>query len=198
MRKARHFGLVLAVALVAGAAQGAPAKPPQKWQIPVTTKTFSNGLTVVVSEDHSAPTFGICIVYKIGFRLEPNADPFACERLVVDDDSGDHGAWPLATRGRRWRGRARGDCEAKTRRTDAGWSWLSAQEVQRRIRPQPPCARRVAAAQGRLHCCRSSAITRISARRGASNPAPRRSQRVPSYFFHGLLGLSWTSQRLRR
>lgn len=30
-----------------------------------------NGLTVVVSEDHSAPTFGVCVAYGIGFRLEP-------------------------------------------------------------------------------------------------------------------------------
>ena len=34
-------------------------------------KTLPNGLTVVVSEDHSAPTFGLCIAYRIGFRLEP-------------------------------------------------------------------------------------------------------------------------------
>jgi len=30
-----------------------------------------NGLVVIVSEDHSAPTFGFCISYGIGFRLEP-------------------------------------------------------------------------------------------------------------------------------
>jgi hypothetical protein len=34
-------------------------------------KKLSNGLTVVVSGDHSAPTFGLCISYAIGFRLEP-------------------------------------------------------------------------------------------------------------------------------
>ncbi|MGE5325927.1 MAG: M16 family metallopeptidase [Deltaproteobacteria bacterium] len=34
-------------------------------------KKFKNGLVVVVSEDHSAPTFGLCISYGIGFRLEP-------------------------------------------------------------------------------------------------------------------------------
>src|SRR5438046_9161009 len=34
-------------------------------------KKLSNGLTVAVSEDHSAPTFGLCISYGIGFRLEP-------------------------------------------------------------------------------------------------------------------------------
>jgi predicted Zn-dependent peptidase len=43
----------------------------QQWKAPTTMKKLSNGLTVVVSEDHSAPTFGICISYGIGFRLEP-------------------------------------------------------------------------------------------------------------------------------
>jgi predicted Zn-dependent peptidase len=32
---------------------------------------LKNGLIVVVSEDHSAPTFGVCVAYGIGFRLEP-------------------------------------------------------------------------------------------------------------------------------
>jgi predicted Zn-dependent peptidase len=36
-------------------------------------KKLANGLTVVVSEDHSAPTFGISTVFNIGFRLEPKS-----------------------------------------------------------------------------------------------------------------------------
>ncbi len=43
----------------------------QEWKAPTTMKRLPNGLTVVVSEDHSAPTFGICVSYGIGFRLEP-------------------------------------------------------------------------------------------------------------------------------
>ena len=43
----------------------------QTWKVPVAGKTLPNGLRVVVSEDHSAPTFGICVSYGIGFRLEP-------------------------------------------------------------------------------------------------------------------------------
>ena len=50
---------------LAAAAQG------QEWKAPTAMKKLSNGLTVVVSEDHSAPTFGLCISYAIGFRLEP-------------------------------------------------------------------------------------------------------------------------------
>jgi zinc protease len=44
---------------------------PGGWKVPVEIKKLSNGLTVVVSEDHSAPTFGLCVSYGIGFRLEP-------------------------------------------------------------------------------------------------------------------------------
>src|SRR5471030_3306494 len=43
----------------------------QSWKTPVAIKTLKNGLRVVVSEDHSAPTFGVCVSYGIGFRLEP-------------------------------------------------------------------------------------------------------------------------------
>jgi predicted Zn-dependent peptidase len=43
----------------------------QGWKAPVAMKTLKNGLKVVVSEDHSAPTFGIAVSYGIGFRLEP-------------------------------------------------------------------------------------------------------------------------------
>jgi len=64
----RHIQfLALATALAGTVA----AAPPAGWKLPVETRKLSNGLTVVVSEDHSAPTFGIAIVYRIGFRLEP-------------------------------------------------------------------------------------------------------------------------------
>jgi zinc protease len=43
----------------------------QQWKAPTAMKKLPNGLTIVVSEDHSAPTFGLCISYGIGFRLEP-------------------------------------------------------------------------------------------------------------------------------
>jgi len=43
----------------------------QQWKAPTSMKKLANGLIVVVSEDHSAPTFGLCVSYGIGFRLEP-------------------------------------------------------------------------------------------------------------------------------
>ena len=47
------------------------AAPPPEFKIPVAVKKLANGMTVVVSEDHSAPTFGISTVFHVGFRLEP-------------------------------------------------------------------------------------------------------------------------------
>src|SRR5579872_1135410 len=56
--------------LVAAAALSYPSYAEQ-WKAPTSMKKLPNGLIVVVSEDHSAPTFGLCISYGIGFRLEP-------------------------------------------------------------------------------------------------------------------------------
>ncbi|MFN7990454.1 MAG: pitrilysin family protein [Thermoanaerobaculia bacterium] len=39
--------------------------------VPVETRALANGLTVVVSENRSAPVFGLCVLYRIGSRLEP-------------------------------------------------------------------------------------------------------------------------------
>jgi zinc protease len=43
----------------------------QEYHPATTVKKLANGLTVVLSEEHSAPTFGLCISYGIGSRLEP-------------------------------------------------------------------------------------------------------------------------------
>jgi zinc protease len=43
----------------------------QEWRPPTTLRKLPNGLTVVLSEDHNAPTVGLCISYGIGSRLEP-------------------------------------------------------------------------------------------------------------------------------
>src|SRR3984957_3941603 len=56
--------LIFATALTA-------SLPAQEWKAPTTMQKLANGLIVVVSEDHSAPTFGLCLSYGIGFRLEP-------------------------------------------------------------------------------------------------------------------------------
>jgi len=62
---------LLAAALGGLLCTGAQAAQPDQWQVPVAVKKLSNGLTVVVSEDHSSPTVGISTVYHVGMRLEP-------------------------------------------------------------------------------------------------------------------------------
>jgi predicted Zn-dependent peptidase len=44
---------------------------PDRWALPVAVKKLDNGLTVVVSEDHSSPTVGISVIYRVGIRTEP-------------------------------------------------------------------------------------------------------------------------------
>lgn len=60
---------LLTALLLASAIGAAPLRA--DWKVPIASRTLSNGLVVVVSEDHSAPTFGLCVSYGIGFRLEP-------------------------------------------------------------------------------------------------------------------------------
>ena len=61
---AAALGLLPAVAVAAAPTAGG-------FKIPIAVKKLPNGLTVVVSEDHSAPTFGISTAFGVGFRLEP-------------------------------------------------------------------------------------------------------------------------------
>ncbi len=70
----RPIAAALGAVLLASAAGSMTAAPPEtnpRWKVPIATKKLANGLTVVVSEDHSAPTFGLSIVVGVGFRLEP-------------------------------------------------------------------------------------------------------------------------------
>jgi zinc protease len=57
------FSLLVAGLCLSLSAQAADS---DRWDLPVSVKTLDNGLTVVVSEDHSSPT-----VYHVGMRLEP-------------------------------------------------------------------------------------------------------------------------------
>ena len=61
------------VLLLAGITLSLPAlaADSDRWNLPVEVKKLDNGLTVVVSEDHSSPTVGISVVYHVGMRLEP-------------------------------------------------------------------------------------------------------------------------------
>jgi predicted Zn-dependent peptidase len=60
-------------ALLAGVSlsMSAVAANSDQWTLPVKVKKLDNGLTVVISEDHSSPTVGVSVVYHVGMRLEP-------------------------------------------------------------------------------------------------------------------------------
>jgi len=59
--------------LAAGLSLSLPAlaADSDRWDLPIQSRKLDNGLTVVVSEDHSSPTVGISVVYHVGMRLEP-------------------------------------------------------------------------------------------------------------------------------
>ncbi|HYK01855.1 MAG TPA: pitrilysin family protein [Thermoanaerobaculia bacterium] len=44
---------------------------PQQLQVPVDYHKLDNGLKVVLSPDHTAPTVAVAVYYGIGFRVEP-------------------------------------------------------------------------------------------------------------------------------
>jgi len=67
--RARAIAALAAGLLLTAAATQAFGQ--DRWKVPVSTKKLDNGLTVVVSEDHSSPTVGVSVVYGVGMRLEP-------------------------------------------------------------------------------------------------------------------------------
>ena len=63
--------LVITLSPFAVLAQGAkPAHAPKSIGIPVREFKLKNGLRVVMSEDHSAPTYAIAVTYNVGSRDE--------------------------------------------------------------------------------------------------------------------------------
>ncbi len=70
MRFTPAISLTLAVSLIQ--AQPQPAQPPQPKapQIPIQQFKLDNGLRIVMSEDHSAPTYAISVTYNVGSHNE--------------------------------------------------------------------------------------------------------------------------------
>jgi zinc protease len=64
--------LMLAV-MAAPSAQrdGVPDGPASSFSVPVVYRKLPNGLRVVVSENHAAPVVVVEVMYRIGFRIEP-------------------------------------------------------------------------------------------------------------------------------
>ena len=83
MRKPLGLGLA-ALLLTAGLGGSASAAAPDTIDIPFTTFTLPNGLTVVVSEDHKAPVVAVSVWYHIGSADEPD-DPLCNRRRTGRD-----------------------------------------------------------------------------------------------------------------
>ncbi len=66
----RIFGLLLFLAPLLLAARAAAA-PAEEFHVPVEYYKLPNGLRVVLSQDHTAPTVCVGVYYRIGFRIEP-------------------------------------------------------------------------------------------------------------------------------
>lgn len=64
---------VLTTAPPTAAAPAAPAPAGPAFQIPVEYYTLPNGLRVVLSPDHTAPTATVAAYYAVGFRTEPRS-----------------------------------------------------------------------------------------------------------------------------
>jgi zinc protease len=69
--------LVSLLAFAAGALEGAGSAAPQaavqpakSFDVAFKEFTLKNGLRVILSEDHSAPTYSICVTYNVGSRDE--------------------------------------------------------------------------------------------------------------------------------
>src|SRR5262245_62589035 len=63
--------MITAVLLTACAASPALAQTHAGIRVPIDDYRLPNGLRVVLSEDHSAPTVTVGVYYDIGFRIEP-------------------------------------------------------------------------------------------------------------------------------
>jgi len=65
-------GLMALLFLVMALVLPCPAMcTPEEFQVPVEYYKLPNGLRVVLSQDHTAPTVCVGVYYRIGFRIEP-------------------------------------------------------------------------------------------------------------------------------
>lgn len=70
-RTARAMMLFMALVLMYGAAANAGPTSTTDFKVPVEYYKLPNGLRVVLSQDHTAPTICVGVYYRIGFRVEP-------------------------------------------------------------------------------------------------------------------------------
>ena len=63
--------VALATVLPAAAAKKSPKTAAAQFRVPVEYYKLPNGLRVILSPDHTAPTVAVAVYYRIGFRIEP-------------------------------------------------------------------------------------------------------------------------------
>ena len=63
--------LVVAMTACSGSEVGSGATAGAGYSVPVVYDSLDNGLRVVLSEDHTAPTVTVAVYYEVGFRVEP-------------------------------------------------------------------------------------------------------------------------------
>ncbi len=71
MRRLVSTALAVVVSTLAIAATASAQDAGNGFRVPVEYRTLDNGLKVVLSEDHTAPTAIVAVYYNIGFRIEP-------------------------------------------------------------------------------------------------------------------------------
>jgi len=70
-RRGAACSLMLLLLTLAAAAPRRAAAAPEEFRVPVEYYKLPNGLRVVLSPDHTAPTVCVGVYYRIGFRIEP-------------------------------------------------------------------------------------------------------------------------------
>jgi zinc protease len=70
-RAARTMVVLAAMILLCSSAASAGPGAPAEFKVPVEYYKLPNGLRVVLSPDHTAPTICVGVYYRIGFRIEP-------------------------------------------------------------------------------------------------------------------------------
>jgi zinc protease len=66
----RQLAWILAAAVISAWAPGSHAQDVAPHAVPFQVFELDNGLTVILSEDHSAPTYSIAVAYNVGSRNE--------------------------------------------------------------------------------------------------------------------------------
>ena len=70
-RRESRLGLLAVLALLFAWALPSVAAASEDFHVPVEYYKLPNGLRVVLSQDHTAPTVCVGVYYRIGFRIEP-------------------------------------------------------------------------------------------------------------------------------